>query len=257
MKRKNTKQKIAEKTFGMINTITDFVLFNLEILAEIVVAPPGSYSMSSMQNRLAMAGLKADSKTVSNVIARARSHGWLKKDMKLTEEGKKRLEELFPVPLTRKPWDKTWHLVIFDIPERLRYKRNILREKLRNLGFGELQKSVWVSPINYLPLLEKIIIELQIDSYVIFSQTTKIGREDAQELAEKIWGLEKINKEYKKFISEWEKTANKQKRPFLQLMYLSVLSQDPQLPQELLPEDWMGDRAHKLIKTSKHNLLFH
>ena len=43
-------------------------------------------------------------------------------------------------------WDKKWRLVAFDIPEDYRKGRDALREKLRELGFIELQKSVFVVP---------------------------------------------------------------------------------------------------------------
>lgn len=43
-------------------------------------------------------------------------------------------------------WDQKWRLVAFDIPEDYRRGRDALREKLRELGFIELQKSVFVFP---------------------------------------------------------------------------------------------------------------
>lgn len=43
-------------------------------------------------------------------------------------------------------WDKKWRIVIFDIPERFKKAREALREKLKDLGFIELQKSAWVFP---------------------------------------------------------------------------------------------------------------
>jgi len=43
-------------------------------------------------------------------------------------------------------WDKKWRLVSFDIPEDYRKGRDALRQKLRLLGFRELQKSVFVFP---------------------------------------------------------------------------------------------------------------
>lgn len=55
-----------------------------------------------------------------------------------------------------KRWDKKWRLVIFDIPEKDRLFRNILREHLRNLKFFKLQKSVFLSPYPF----EKPILEL-------------------------------------------------------------------------------------------------
>ena len=45
-----------------------------------------------------------------------------------------------------KYWDGLWHLIIFDIPEKDRVFRDSLRRKLRNIGFYQLQKSVFFYP---------------------------------------------------------------------------------------------------------------
>jgi len=36
--------------------------------------------------------------------------------------------------------------VIFDIPEKHKYVRNVLRAKLKQLHFKKWQNSIWVSP---------------------------------------------------------------------------------------------------------------
>ncbi|OHA65060.1 MAG: hypothetical protein A3D64_00255 [Candidatus Wildermuthbacteria bacterium RIFCSPHIGHO2_02_FULL_49_9] len=43
-------------------------------------------------------------------------------------------------------WDGKWRLVVFDVPEKIKPAREALRRKLRELGFYELQKSVFVFP---------------------------------------------------------------------------------------------------------------
>ncbi len=43
-------------------------------------------------------------------------------------------------------WDGKWRVVIFDVPERVRGRRDFLRRELSELGFRQLQKSVWVTP---------------------------------------------------------------------------------------------------------------
>ncbi len=45
-----------------------------------------------------------------------------------------------------KKWDGKWRLVVFDIPEKMKKAREALRDKLRKLGFYQLQKSVFVFP---------------------------------------------------------------------------------------------------------------
>lgn len=43
-------------------------------------------------------------------------------------------------------WDKKWRIVLFDIPESKKHIRDALRKKLKNLGFLEFQKSVFIYP---------------------------------------------------------------------------------------------------------------
>ena len=46
----------------------------------------------------------------------------------------------------RKHWDGKWRIIIFDVPEKLRGKRDLLRKELTEFGFMQLQKSVWAYP---------------------------------------------------------------------------------------------------------------
>jgi hypothetical protein len=66
-----------------------------------------------------------------------------------TDNGKIKLQKFIIDNLEiKKPkkWDKRWRVVIFDIPEELKNIRRIFQEKLKELGFYCLQKSVWVHP---------------------------------------------------------------------------------------------------------------
>jgi CRISPR-associated endonuclease Cas2 len=66
----------------------------------------------------------------------------------LSKEGKSKILnfQFEKMRLEKKNWDKKWRLVIFDIPEKIRPARDALRNKLKELGFYELQKSVFVFP---------------------------------------------------------------------------------------------------------------
>lgn len=46
----------------------------------------------------------------------------------------------------RNKWDGKWRIIIFDIPEKLRGKRDFLRQELNHFGFMQLQRSVWGYP---------------------------------------------------------------------------------------------------------------
>ena len=65
----------------------------------------------------------------------------------MTDNGKKRAGkyQIDDLEIAKpKKWDKKWRLVIFDIPHLQRTERNAFRSKLKELGFCQLQKSVWI-----------------------------------------------------------------------------------------------------------------
>ena len=66
----------------------------------------------------------------------------------LTDKGKMKIltYHFQKMKIKKEKWDGKWRLVVFDIPEKLKVYRNAFREKLKELGFYELQKSVFVFP---------------------------------------------------------------------------------------------------------------
>lgn len=72
--------------------------------------------------------------------------------IELTPKGKKKARYHFIKKTTIKPkerWDGKWRVVIFDIREDKRTKRDCIRKWLKNLGIIELQKSVYAYPFNF------------------------------------------------------------------------------------------------------------
>ena len=69
--------------------------------------------------------------------------------MVLTDDGRKKIikYDLDKIQI-KKPikWDTLWRMVIFDIPENERRGRIALAEKLKELGFYPMQKSVFIYP---------------------------------------------------------------------------------------------------------------
>lgn len=63
-------------------------------------------------------------------------------------------------------WDGKWRLVIWDIPEKRRNARDLLRHQLKQLGFQQLQKSVWASKKNCTAILREYIKKVGIDEWV-------------------------------------------------------------------------------------------
>ncbi|MBP9714943.1 MAG: hypothetical protein KBD52_00410 [Candidatus Pacebacteria bacterium] len=69
--------------------------------------------------------------------------------IKITKKGESRLHS-FEIDLIsikkQKKWDGKWHMVMYDLPLRFKKARESLRWKLKDLGFYQFQKSVWIYP---------------------------------------------------------------------------------------------------------------
>lgn len=67
----------------------------------------------------------------------------------LTEKGEKRagIYQINDLKIKKaKRWDRKWRLIVFDIEELKRAKREAFRGILKNLGVKPLQQSVWLYP---------------------------------------------------------------------------------------------------------------
>ena len=84
--------------------------------------------------------------------------------LKLTEAGK--TEALLRKALRDENWDGKWRIVIFDIPEKHRRVRNVLRSRLKSWNFEPWQKSVWASKKNVTEHLRKFISQLGVEKWV-------------------------------------------------------------------------------------------
>ena len=99
----------------------------------------------------------------------------------LTKAGKRwaELSSLDELIIKRpKDWDGNWRIVIFDIPERLKKVRDSLHMHLRNLGFIELQKSVFIYPFPCLKEIGYIIKFYNIQKFVRILTANSIDDEE-------------------------------------------------------------------------------
>jgi len=97
----------------------------------------------------------------------------------LTEKGKLKIltYHFEKMKIREKEWDGKWRMIIFDIPEKLKSGRNALRSKIKELGFYELQKSVWVYPYECKDEIDFIIEFFDLRRYVRFGILESIDNE--------------------------------------------------------------------------------
>ena len=74
-------------------------------------------------------------------------------------------------------WDKKWRLVSFDIPEYLSNVRATLREKLQELGFKQLHKSVFIFPYPCEDEINFLVEFFNLRSYIRYAEVTKLTNE--------------------------------------------------------------------------------
>lgn len=181
--------------------------------------------------------------------------------LRLTSQGRKKIQRDFPLlTIQKNEWDKKWRIVIFDIEETSKRIRERLRNKLKELGFGMLQKSVFVSPYNVAQDFLEFVEGLGLTDSIYIIQASKILVGDLKELANRIWKLDKLSDEYGEIIKKIEendliatsdrhKQLNNQKIvKEIKQRYLELIIIDPFLPKELLPDNWIGGKVRNLIK---------
>jgi len=174
---------------------------------------------------------------------------------RFTDKGRTRLIKEIPLLRFRKRrWDGKWRQVVFDIPEEMKAKREILRKKLNSLGFGMLQRSVYITPFDIGEELSEFLEENGLEEYAIVFEMEKLSGESGKELASSVWKLDNLASRYLDFINRWQAFLERPNFEFLEKFekcreeYFSILLDDPGLPPELLPENWPFYQANKIFK---------
>ncbi|MGF2614961.1 phenylacetic acid degradation operon negative regulatory protein PaaX [Rossellomorea vietnamensis] len=209
---------------------------------------------------------------VRAAISRMNKQGWVQSEKQgnksyysLTERGLKRMEEAAQriFKLQTEKWDGQWRILMYTIPEEIRNVRDELRKELVWSGFGTLSNSCWISPNNLDKQVYDLIEKYDIKQYVDFFIAKYDGPNEDQHIIGKSWDLQEINDRYAEFISEYsqkfiidknkiEKGEMTEAQCFVERTkliheYRKFLFVDPGLPEELLPEKWLGAHAASLF----------
>ena len=199
MKKKSISREVSKITKGLINQLADLALVGLVFFEEMAPYQGGSLiqKVSRMDRRM---GDLLGRDRFRGALRNIQKKGWISENLDVTSKGQKRLKSILPQYFEEKKWDGKWYIVSYDVPENKRWLRKVLRNTLQELKFGPLHKSLWISPYNFLGDVEKIINQYSLETYVLLAISDRLGREPSEVLAERIWRLEKINDQYKKFI---------------------------------------------------------
>ena len=65
-------------------------------------------------------------------------------------------------------WDGKWRVVIFDVKEKRKTRRDLFRMELKRIGFTRIQNSVWVFPYDCEEMISLLKMEKEIGKEVLY-----------------------------------------------------------------------------------------
>ncbi len=256
-------QSTVKKTIKIISGLTEGVLSNAVDASLWFVAYFGAMSMpQSSVGQIYRANREADKfmetinyEIIKQGIIAARREGLLKPGKSgkrswpiITAAGKERLNLFIPKYYEQRAWDERMYLVTYDVPEKKRRDRDLLRSFIRTLGCAKLQESVYLTPYDPREILKNFIGKNNISGTVIVSDIGKdgsIGDNDLQSTLVQVYNLVSINERYASWL---KKSSERDIDRSMVIAYYAILKDDPQLPFALLPEWWKGEAAYKKVK---------
>jgi phenylacetic acid degradation operon negative regulatory protein len=160
----------------------------------------------------------------------------------------------------RPEWDGVWTLVIPSFVDEDR--REPLRKGLLWQGFGMLSPGVYAMPSQDRESLNELLVELNArDSVVIMTARADetVNGDALQRQVMERWNLAELGEQYQSFLKRYRpvlsylsgKGAPDPERAFLLRTllihdYRRILLRDPELPIDMLPNDWAGFDAHNV-----------
>lgn len=214
--------------------------------------------------------------SIRNILSRLKKEKFVdcpqRSTYQILDKGRQFVQVVNEKPkLSEQLWDGTWYIVMAEIPESERRKRDKFRGELLQLGFATFYKATYISPWNYTDTVQKIAASYDIVNNVTLCKAEFLCNEINREKAYKIWNLESLMLLYREkwkwfketFIPSTEAFILNEEDPlkiFVQFLHLGeVISEiflhDPMLPDELLPADWQGKRMLHEMYSYNHKLV--
>ncbi len=75
-------------------------------------------------------------------------------------------------------WDGKWRVVIFDVWENARIKRNLLRNEIKYFGFIQLQRSVWIYPYECSDFIELLKTDLSFGKNIRYMTVESLDHDE-------------------------------------------------------------------------------
>lgn len=100
-----------------------------------------------------------------------------KQFLSLTPKGERKLLYYKLTEKKKQKWDGKWRIVIFDVWEKTRSKRDNLRYEIKNFGFLQLQRSVWIYPYECAEFIELLKTDLSFGKNIRYIVVEKLDHD--------------------------------------------------------------------------------
>ncbi|NUU23523.1 MAG: PaaX family transcriptional regulator [Streptomycetaceae bacterium] len=156
-----------------------------------------------------------------------------------------------------RPWNGRWTTVVFSVPDEQRELRHVIRRRLRFLGYAAVYDGVWMSPHADHEQTVDILESVGVGSATVLSSTLTYARGDGDPL--KAWDLDAVSAAYTEFITEYAPLLDRVTRGLVgssealvartnvKDVWREMVSIDPELPANLLPDEWPGRQAREVF----------
>ncbi len=149
----------------------------------------------------------------------------------------------------------TWTVLWHQIPEDRRLELSRLARRLRFLGFGSVQGSVWVSPHDHSAEVQRLLAELRVSDYATMFTARPEAVVGLPALVSRAWDLSGLVDRYEAFEAEFAPLCARRALALLSdrdafLIRTRLVHQfrgfpviDPELPEALAPLSGPRGRA--------------
>jgi phenylacetic acid degradation operon negative regulatory protein len=234
----------------------------LTILGEFVLAEHSAWTQTLID---ALGAVGVEERNARQAISRLAEQGLLaaRRDgrrvrRELTPEAVELLEagaeRIFEFGATPNEWDGRWLVVLCSVPEEHRSKRHMLRSRLAFAGFGFLSAGVALTPhLEREALASAVLEELDLVANATIFRAEVGELHTATELLHRAWDLDALVGEYRAFVRAFQDRAPSTPRARFQATVDLVHRWrrfpfvDPEIPEELLPANWLGHRARDVF----------
>jgi phenylacetic acid degradation operon negative regulatory protein len=190
-------------------------------------------------------------------LLETRRGGSDKRLIRLTKRGRLRaLGGMDPPERWNRSWDGKWRLVLFDLPSEHEALRTRLRRFFQAHRFGNLQRSVWVTPDDLKEFRKLFHGDNQVKTFVCL-ESVPCGGERNVDIVMGGWDWNYINALYEGHRQVLSRFPVDGSRAFLapealiewareeHAAWKEATEADPFLPAPLLPQGYLGHRAWK------------